>query len=349
MTPHEHHMRRCFQLARNGAGHVAPNPMVGAVLVQGERVLAEGWHHSFGGPHAEVECLCAFGDGPVPADAVMYVNLEPCSHHGKTPPCVDLLIARGVKKLVVGCEDPNPLVKGQGSARAREAGIEVVMDVLRDEGRWLNRRFIHGIEQRRPYIILKWARSADGFLDDHGRTARISSAETDVLVHRWRSEEQAIMVGSGTVITDDPSLTVRHMEGRNPLRVVIDRKNQAPSGSRVFDGSAPTLLITGTSRKDTRADQLVLDQNADPLDAMLEELQRRDVRSVLVEGGARLLGHFLSRGLWNEARVITGESRFGGGTQAPAMDRDPARTMMSGTDRIHCFTNGTPVVDTWAW
>lgn len=349
MTEHERHMQRCLQLARNGAGHVAPNPMVGAVLVQGERVLAEGCHHTYGGPHAEVECLRAFGDGPVPSDSVMYVNLEPCSHHGKTPPCVDLLIARGVKKLVVGCEDPNLLVKGKGLARAREAGIEVVMDVLRDECRWLNRRFIHGIEQRRPYIILKWARSSDGFLDDHGRTARISSGESDVLVHRWRSEEQAIVVGSRTVINDDPSLTVRHVEGKNPLRVLLDRKNRAASTSRVFDGAAPTLLITGTSRNDTRADQLVLDQNADPLDAMLEELQRRDVRSVLVEGGAQLLGHFIARGLWNEARVITGTARFNGGTHAPVFDRDPVRTMMSGTDRIDCFTNGTPIADTWAW
>lgn len=342
-------MRRCFQLARNGAGHVAPNPLVGAVLVQGERVLAEGWHHSFGGPHAEVECLRAFGDGPVPTDAVMYVNLEPCSHHGKTPPCVDLLISRGVKKLVVGCEDPNPLVKGQGFARAREAGIEVVTDVLRDEGRWLNRRFVHGIDQRRPYVILKWARSADGFLDDHGRTARISSAETDVLVHRWRSEEQAIMVGSRTVINDDPSLTVRHVEGRNPLRVVIDRKNQAPSGSRVFDGSTPALLITAARRDDVHAEQHMIGMDDDPIQAALAELQGRSVSSVVVEGGARLLGHFISRGVWNEARVITGAVLFGGGTSAPAFDHAPARTMRIGTDRIDLFVNGNEPGSAWAW
>ena len=349
MNTHEHHMRRCLRLARNGAGQVAPNPMVGAVLVQGERVVAEGWHHTYGGPHAEVECLRAFGDGPVPPDAVMYVNLEPCSHHGKTPPCVDLLITRGVKRLVVGCEDPNPLVKGQGITRAREAGIDVITDVLRDESRWLNRRFIHSIEQQRPYIILKWARSADGYLDDHGRAARISSAETDVLVHRWRSEEQAIMAGSRTVINDDPSLTVRHVEGKNPMRVVIDRKNMTSSTSKVFDGTAPTLLITSIQRNDVRAEQKVIGPNDDPIDAMLEELQRRTVRSVLVEGGAELLGHFLSRGLWDEVRMISGEALFGGGTQAPALDRDPVRTMMSGPDRIDYFTNGTPVADTWAW
>lgn len=349
MSGHEQFMRRCLQLARNGAGHVAPNPMVGAVLVQGDRVLAEGWHRSYGGPHAEVECLRAFGDGTIPPDAVMYVNLEPCSHHGKTPPCVDMLIARQVRKVVVGCEDPNPLVKGHGFARAREAGIDVITDVFRAESRWLNRRFIHSIEQGRPYIILKWARSSDGFLDDHGRAARISSPATDVLVHQWRSEEQAILVGSRTVVNDDPSLTVRHVEGRSPLRVVIDRENKAPSSSRVFDNPAPTLLITSKQRGDVVKDQLIITSSEDPIDAMLNELQRRPVRSVLVEGGARLLGHFLLRGLWDEARVITGTTRLHGGTAAPALDRDPVRMMESGSDRIDLFTNGTTIASTWDW
>lgn len=349
MNMHEHHMRRCLQLARNGAGHVAPNPMVGTVLVQGDHVLAEGWHRSYGGPHAEVECLRAFGNGPIPHDAVMYVNLEPCVHHGKTPPCVDLLIARGVKKVVVGCDDPNPLVKGQGIARACEAGIEVITDVLRDESRWLDRRFIHSMEQERPYIILKWVRSADGFLDDHGRTARISSPVTDVLVHRWRSEEQAIVVGSRTVISDDPRLTVRLVEGRNPLRVVIDRKNHAPSIAKMFDGSAPTLLITQAPRGDVRAEQHVLALIDDPIDAMLHELHRRHVRSVLVEGGAQLLGHFIRRGLWNEARVITGSSFFGGGTSAPVLPHARTRSVLSGPDRIDLFVNGEAPGAEWSW
>jgi diaminohydroxyphosphoribosylaminopyrimidine deaminase/5-amino-6-(5-phosphoribosylamino)uracil reductase len=349
MNTHEHHMRRCLQLACNGAGHVAPNPMVGAVLVHGDRVLAEGWHRSYGGPHAEVECLRAFGEGPVPSDAVMYVNLEPCSHHGKTPPCVDLLIARAVKKLVVACEDPNPLVKEEGYARAREAGIEVIEDVLRDESRWLNRRFMQSIEQQRPYIILKWARSADGFLDDHGRTARISSSGTDVLVHRWRSEEQAIMVGSRTVINDDPSLTVRRVEGSNPLRVLIDRQNQAAPTSKVFDGSAPTLLITANRRSDVPAEQQVIGMDDDPIDAVIHELQHRSVRSVIVEGGAELLGHFLSRGLWNEARVITGDLKFGGGTSAPALSTSPVRSLTREADRIDLFVNGIAPETTWAW
>lgn len=349
MSGHEHFMRRCVQLALNGAGQVAPNPMVGAVLVQGDRILAEGWHRAFGGPHAEVECLRAFGDGPVPDDAGMYVSLEPCSHHGKTPPCVDLLIARRVRHLVVGCEDPNPLVKGQGFARAREAGIEVTMDIAREECRWLNRRFIHSIEHERPYIILKWARSSDGFLDDHGRRARISSRETDVLVHRWRSEEQAIVVGSKTVMNDDPALTVRHVEGRNPLRVVIDRKNVTPSSSRIFDGSAPTLLMSASPRDDVRVEQRTMAKGTDPIDVLLQELQRQRTRSLLVEGGAELLGHFIGRGLWNEARMITGPAVFGGGTHAPVLNVPPVRAMELGPDRIDLFVNGKAPHHTWSW
>ncbi len=349
MIDHEQHMRRCLQLARNGAGRVAPNPMVGAVLVQGERIVAEGWHRSHGGPHAEVECSRAFGDGPVPRDAVMYVNLEPCAHHGKTPPCADMLIDRGIRKVVVGCADPNPVVHGAGIARLRAAGIEVVTDILPDECRWLNRRFIRTMEQQRPYIILKWAGSADGFLNDHGRTARISSSETDVLVHRWRSEEQAIMVGSRTVTNDDPALTVRHVEGKNPLRVLVDRKNLAASTSRIFDGSAPTLLFTGSLRGDVRADQEVISMNDDTIGAVLQELQRRTIRSVMVEGGAELLGHFLSRGSWDEARMITGQATFGGGTKAPAIVGDPVRSSMSGTDRIDHFTKDDAPMSTWAW
>lgn len=349
MSGHEHFMRRCLQLALNGAGQVAPNPMVGAVLVQGDRILAEGWHRAFGGPHAEVECLRAFGDGPVPDDAVMYVNLEPCSHHGKTPPCVDFLIARRVRHLVVGCEDPNPLVKGQGIARAREAGIEVTTDLSREECRWLNRRFIHNIENERPYIILKWARSSDGFLDDHGRPARISSAGTDTLVHRWRSEEEAILVGSRTVKNDDPSLTVRHVEGRDPLRVVIDRENVTPSSSRIFDGSAPTLLVSASLRDDVHVEQRTIAKGTDPIDAVLHELQHRQTRSLLVEGGAELLAHFIGRGLWNEARVITGPAIFGGGTHAPVLNVPPVRTMRIGPDHIDLFMIGNAPHPTWPW
>ena len=342
-------MHRCLELAHNGAGHVAPNPLVGAVLVQGDRILAEGWHAEFGGPHAEVNCLRSFGDQQIPSDAVLYVNLEPCAHHGKTPPCVDLLICRGVKNLVVGCSDPNPTTHDKGIARAREAGIEVITDVLRDDCRWLNRRFITSFEKQRPYIILKWAQSADGFLDDHGRTARISSPETDVIVHRWRAEEQAILVGSRTVLNDDPALTVRHVEGRDPLRVVLDRKNVSPLNASVFNSDASTLLFTEERRADVATDQVVLHASDDPIPSMLRELHRRNIRSLLVEGGAELLGHFISKGLWDEVRVITGSATFITGTKAPVLHVHPARSISSGSDRVDHYFKADPPPAVWSW
>lgn len=349
MTEHEPWMRRCIQLARNGAGQVAPNPMVGALLVQGDGILSEGWHRQFGDHHAEVECLRAFGNSPVPEDATMYVSLEPCAHHGRTPPCVDLLIHRQVKRLVVGCGDPNPLTKDKGIARAREAGMDVITDVLRDECRWLNRRFITRHEQQRPYIILKWAQSRDGFLDDHGKSARISSAATDVLVHRWRAEEQAILIGSRTAVNDDPALTVRHVAGRQPLRILLDRTNRTPANARIFDRAAHSLLFTRTHRAEVHVEQVILQESSDPLDALLSAALQKQVNSILVEGGAALLRHFLDRGLWDEARVITGAHTFGGGTAAPRIDAAPVRSLSVEQDHITFHVRENPPPDPWCW
>ncbi len=350
---HNAWMQRCLQLARNGMGNAAPNPMVGAVLVQGDQVLAEGWHRAHGGPHAEVECLNVFGEAEIPTDAVLYVSLEPCCHQGITPPCADLLIARNVRTVVVGCTDPNPRVAGQGIARLREAGITVITDVLRAECRWLNRRFITSMEQDRPHVVLKWARSSDGFLDRHPRgdrgVQRISSFATDVLVHRWRSEEQAIMAGSRTVVNDDPRLDVRHVAGRSPLRVVLDRQGITSPASHVYDGSVPTLLFSGLQRNVPGAEQVVLAAGAGPLEAVLAELHRRKVRSLLVEGGAELLGHFIKAGLWDEAREIVGDVLFVQGTTAPRLAMLPHRTSVSGSDRIHCYTRSAPPGPAWPW
>ena len=349
MTEHEPWMRRCIQLALNGAGQVAPNPMVGAVLVQGDRIMAEGWHRQYGDHHAEVECLRAYGKGQVPEDATMYVSLEPCAHHGRTPPCVDLLIHRQVKRLVVGCGDPNPPTKDKGIARAREAGMDVITDVLRDECRWLNRRFITRHEQQRPYIILKWAQSRDGFLDDHGKPARISSAATDVLVNRSFPQEQAILIGSRTAVNDDPALTVRHVAGRQPLRILLDRANRTPSSARIFDRAAHSLVITSSLRADIRAEQIILQPGADPLTELLSAALQKQVNSILVEGGAELLGHFLDRGMWDEARVITGAHTFGGGTTAPRIDDAPARAIRVEHDDITFHVRENPPPDRWCW
>lgn len=346
-------MQRCLQLAANGAGAVAPNPLVGAVLVQGDRMLAEGWHHAHGGPHAEVECLNAFGDAAIPAGAVMYVSLEPCSHTGLTPPCADLLISRGIRTVVVGCTDPDPRVAGRGITKLRDAGITVITDVLRDACRWQNRRFITSVEQQRPYIILKWARSSDGFLDRHPQVVRsavrISCFTTDVLVHRWRSEEQAILVGSRTVLNDDPRLDVRHVAGRSPLRIVLDRNAVCPAASKVFTDGAPTLLFTSKKRAEVKVEQVEISPKTDPLRALLDELDRRKVRSVLVEGGGELLDHFLAAGLWDEAREIVGDVLLQQGTAAPRMQSSPLRSFTSGSDRIHLYTRTDNPDPSWSW
>lgn len=350
---HIRYMQRCLQLARNGAGLTAPNPLVGAALVRGERILAEGWHRAHGGPHAEVECMRAFGNDPVPPDAVMYVSLEPCSHTGLTPPCTDLLIARGIRTVAIGCTDPDPRVAGRGIARLREAGITVITDVLRGECRWVNRRFITAQEQQRPYIILKWARSSDGFLDRHPRDGRgvqrISCFTTDVLVHRWRSEEHAILVGSRTVLNDNPHLSVRHVAGRQPLRVVLDRQGITPPSSNVYHGSTPTLLFTGKVRGLKGVEEVVIPPGEALLESMMAELHRRKIRSLLVEGGGELLGHFIEDDLWDEAREIAGEPIFLQGTPAPRLIQQPLRSFHSGVDRIHLFTRMAQPDAAWSW
>ena len=336
-------MQRCLQLARNGSASAAPNPMVGAVLVQGDAVLAEGWHRHVGGAHAEVECLRAFGDAPVPSDAMMYVNLEPCDHHGRTPPCSELLIARGVKHVVIAHEDPFAAVAGKGIARLKAAGITTLVGPAAEEARWTNRRFLTSVEKGRPYLVLKWAQSSDGLMDQQPRgersVQRISDPATDVLVHRWRSEEQAIVVGSRTVINDDPQLNVRHVDARSPLRIVIDREGRTPASSRIFDQASPTLLFNIKGRMDLSVEQFNLSVAEDPLDQLLTELHRRSVRSLMVEGGAELLGHFISRGLWDEARMITGTSPLRTGTRAPVLPMDPGRSFTHSVDRIDLFVN----------
>ncbi len=359
MHGHNTYMRRALALARLGGGAVAPNPMVGAVLVWQGRILAEGWHQAFGGSHAEVACLRSFGDDPLPEDTILYVSLEPCSHQGKTPPCADMLIERGVKHVVIAQEDPFPEVSGRGIVRLREAGVKVTLGVAEDEARWSNRRFLTSVEQGRPYIILKWARSADGFLDRGPRAdrgvQRISTPATDVLVHQWRSDEQAILVGGRTVMHDDPSLTVRHVPGRSPLRVILDRTAITPDRSKVYDGSTPTLLFTATPRPALPVEQSTAGLDGDPLALVLAELHRRRVRSVLVEGGARLLRAFIERGSWDEARVIHGTPIFGHGTPAPDLSTPAFRYIEHDTDRIAFHVNNaSPAIrrepdPAWPW
>jgi diaminohydroxyphosphoribosylaminopyrimidine deaminase / 5-amino-6-(5-phosphoribosylamino)uracil reductase len=301
----ERYMRRCLQLAALGAGTTAPNPMVGAVLVYGDVVVGEGYHRRHGEAHAEVNCIRDAEERFVPGSwgfgaaadllraCTLYVSLEPCAHHGRTPPCADLVIAKGIPRVVVGIRDPFKEVNGKGIEKLRKAGVGLTVPVLEDACRALNRRFFTFHTQGRPYIILKWAQSADGFIGREGERVAVSNAWSDLLVHRWRSEEAAILVGARTVLVDDPALTTRHWPGPNPLRLVLDPGGRLPTTLKVLDKQAPTIVYQ------TRF-----------LPELLEDLHRRSVQSVLVEGGGRLLGSFIEAGLWDEARVITSGSLF---------------------------------------
>ena len=299
-------MQRALQLAALGQGRVSPNPMVGCVIVsEAGQIIGEGWHQHYGQAHAEVNAIrsvSADNHSLLPA-ATVYVTLEPCSHFGKTPPCADLLIAEKIARVVVCNDDPNPLVAGRGLQKLREAGIEVETGLLAAEGRQLNRRFFTFFEQKRPYIILKWAETADGFVaKSDGKPLLISSLLSRTRSHQWRSEEDAIMVGTNTAQNDNPRLNVRLWTGRNPIRVVLDSQNRLPKDLYLFDGSQKTLRYETSD-----------------LNLVLEDLYQQKIQSVLVEGGAKLLQSFLNQGLFDEIRVFKSADSVGKGIAAPTL------------------------------
>ena len=295
-------MRRCLQLATLGRQTCRPNPMVGAVLVHEGRIIGEGWHRQFGGPHAEVNAFESLSDADralIP-ESTLYVSLEPCNPHGKTPPCSERIIAEGVRKVVLGTVDHAVHVNGAGIRRLRESGIEVICPVLETECRELNRRFFTLQQKKRPYVILKWAQSMDGFLGPKDKPMRLSDPVTDRLVHRWRTEEAAIWVGYRTAITDRPALTNRLWPGPHPLRIVYDRDRTLDRSMPLFDHQAPTLAYH--SLADTDADLLVSPDNYIP--EILHDLGRRGIDSVIIEGGAALHRALTEQDLWDEIRVI---------------------------------------------
>ncbi len=344
MTTDEQYMLRCLQLAALGAVAVAPNPMVGAVLVHEGRIIGEGYHRQYGGPHAEVNCLASVqeADRPLIPNSTMYVSLEPCAHFGKTPPCADRLIHEKVKRVVVGCRDPFPEVDGRGLEKLRAAGVEVTAPVCEAEAIALNRRFFTYHIKKRPYIILKWAQSADGFLGRQGERTAISHPITNRLVHRWRNEEAAIMVGKNTALIDDPRLNVRGWPGRQPLRIVTDSHLALPPTLHLFDGSQPTLVFNHLSSNQEGAVEWVrLEEGMPLLPQMMQALYQRGIQSVLVEGGAMLLHSFIEAGLWDEARVIINTHLFlSGGVPAPVFPPAPiTERYPNGADLVSIFSN----------
>ncbi|MCR4592581.1 MAG: bifunctional diaminohydroxyphosphoribosylaminopyrimidine deaminase/5-amino-6-(5-phosphoribosylamino)uracil reductase RibD [Bacteroidaceae bacterium] len=298
------YMWRCIQLAKCGTVGAPPNPMVGAVIVYKDKIIGEGYHRRCGGPHAEVNAIRSVRNESLLKESIIYVSLEPCSHYGKTPPCADLIIEKKIPRVVVGCMDPFAKVNGQGIRKLRDAGIEVVVGVLEKECLELNKRFITFHQQHRPFVTLKWAQSEDGFMDAERRQneepVKFSSHFTQTLVHRMRAMNQAIMVGTKTVLMDNPTLTTRLWEGPNPLRVTIDRNGVLPDFIHLKDGKVPTVIY-----------------NTGDLRQILADLYKRGVQSLMVEGGAQLLQHFIDEGLWDEARVEVAPFCLGSGVSAP--------------------------------
>jgi diaminohydroxyphosphoribosylaminopyrimidine deaminase / 5-amino-6-(5-phosphoribosylamino)uracil reductase len=340
MDRDEHFMLRAMELASLGLGTVSPNPLVGCVVVCNDRIIGEGWHQKFGGPHAEVNALNSVADSSMLNSSTVYVNLEPCSHFGKTPPCADLLIEKKVRRVVVANRDPNQLVAGKGISQLRDAGIEIKEDVLQPEGRWLNRRFFACMEQGIPYIILKWAESADGFMAASGPTSVwISNVRSRQRVHQWRSQEDAVLVGSRTAEIDNPRLSVRDWSGRNPMRVVLDPSLRLPGSLHLFDGSQPTLLYNRV--RDQRSGNLVSVKvsGSDMIAEVLQDLRNRNVGSVIIEGGPHTLNRFISGGWWHEARIIQSNTKLGAGVQAPKLEGKVMMTDDISGDRLTVRVN----------
>lgn len=315
-------MQRALELAARGAGSVSPNPMVGAVLVVANEIIGQGWHERYGEAHAEVNAIASVSEPSLLEDATMYVTLEPCSHWGKTPPCCDLIIRCKIPRVVVGCVDPYHEVCGGGIERMRAAGIEVIVGDMEQQCIDMNRRFFKAQTDGRPYIILKWAETADSFIDvcrpATTPPAWMTGAHCKRLVHMWRSEEDAIMVGRHTVEMDNPSLTVRQVEGRNPLRITLDKELKLDTHYRIFDNEAPTILITSHEMKDRaiakfsqneRVEIESIDYAENTIAQILNILSCRRVHSLFVEGGRELLQSFLDSMLWDEARVFTSPLR----------------------------------------
>lgn len=317
-------MYRALELAALGRGSVSPNPMVGCVIVHKNQIIGEGWHRRYGDWHAEVNAIndaIQKGFADLLPQSTVYVTLEPCSHFGKTPPCADLLVEKKVKRVVICNDDPNPLVAGKGIQKLREAEIEVITGVLSGEGRGLNARFFTYFEQKRPYIILKWAETADGFIaDEHKHPLAISGLQSRILNHQWRTEENAILVGTNTAQNDNPQLNARLWAGHNPVRVVLDRTLRLSDTLHLFDNTQKTLCYNAFRNEEkgqTTFVQIDFDENF--LQYLLQDLYKRKIQSLLVEGGAVILQTFLNEGIFDEIRVFKSPNAIGKGTASPLL------------------------------
>lgn len=337
-------MKRCMELALRGSGHVSPNPLVGCVIVENNSIIGEGFHPAHGEPHAEVMAVNAVADQARLKNATLYVNLEPCAHHGKTPPCAPMIAEKGIQKVIVANRDPFAEVDGKGLAILRNAGIEVVTDCEKKAGWWLNRRFFTFHTKKRPYLILKVAQSANGFMDaerqpeDRG-VNWITAPETQYLTHRWRTEEDAILVGTRTALIDNPELTARKYSGPSPHRLLIDRDLQVPADSRIFGNEAPTTIFNNhKDGNDGNINRVKLNFEEPIIPQILAWCYQAKLQSILVEGGAQTIAGFVESQAWDEARIITGQPVFEKGLQTPEIGGHLKDQYALGPDRINIIT-----------
>ena len=344
MNIHEKYIKRCINLAQNGLGTTFPNPMVGSVIVYENQIIGEGWHKKAGEPHAEVNAIRSVKDKSLLKKATIYVSLEPCSHFGKTPPCCDLIIEHQIPNVVVGTVDPNEKVAGNGIKKLIAAGANVTVGVLEKECNELNKRFFTFHQQKRPYIILKWAQSQDGFLspekeiEQDRKPVWITNAYSRQLVHKWRSEEQAILAGTQTVIDDNPKLNTRDWSGNNPVRVVLDQNNRIPKDSFIFDSTVKTIMFTKseTNLSTENTNFEVIDFNQNIIPQILAVLHQNQIQSIIIEGGLQTLQSFIDENIWDEARIFIGNISFEKGTKAPMIQmKNPIKTYIQSDELLN--------------
>jgi diaminohydroxyphosphoribosylaminopyrimidine deaminase/5-amino-6-(5-phosphoribosylamino)uracil reductase len=337
-------MQRCLELAVQGLGSVAPNPMVGCVIICDDKIIAEGYHEHYGGLHAEPNAIKQVSDELL-VKCTLYVNLEPCSHYGKTPPCADLIISKGIKKVVIGNLDSNPLVAGKGVQKLRDAGIIVEHGILDKECRELNKRFFTFHEKKRPYIILKWAQTVDGFisqwpLPENKEDNWITGSVSKTLVHQWRSEEQAILIGYNTLVADNPKLTTRLVKGSNPVRLALARYADLPADLHVFNSEAKTIIFNDHSSKKNQNVEFVKINWNDKAQQVLAYCFEKNIASIIIEGGTNTIYSFMNINAWDEARIfVNPDKRFEHGILAPEIKLDTAVLKQSGSDLLYTLQN----------
>jgi len=341
MQTQEFFMQKCIGLASKAMGFVSPNPMVGCLIVYEGKIIGEGNHEKYGKAHAEVNAIASVKDKALLKKSTLYVNLEPCAHFGKTPPCTNLIIESEIPKVVIGCIDSYSEVSGKGIEEMQNSGIEVIVGVLEKESRELNKRFFTFHDKKRSYVILKWAESKDGYiaLKNQNKPFWMTSSESKKLVHKWRAEENAILVGRVTAQKDNPSLTVREVAGSNPIRIIIDKNLKLSDDLDLFNSEAKTIIFNAIKSEETRTNQFIKINFNNLIKSILEELYQQNIQSVIIEGGSKTLQSFIDTNMWDEARIFTTNETLAKGVKSPTIEGKIISEDKIGEDELEILCN----------